>query len=105
MIIDDEEVIRDQVAFFLEQCGYTALVACDGNEGWEVFQREWARIDLVLLDLSMPGLSGQEVLERIRALDSQIKVVVLTGYTEYKAQFERIAGFVQKPVMGSALVR
>ena len=105
LVIEDEEVVRRTTILVLERYGYAALAAADGVEGLDVLQREGEGIDLVLLDLSMPRLSGSEVLAEIRALRPELKVVLCTGYTSSEWDFEGIAGVVQKPFKGEDLAR
>ena len=57
------------------------LVASDGAEAWELYERAREKIDLVLLDLSLPKLSGQEILSRIRGATPGARVVISTGHT------------------------
>lgn len=77
LVIDDEECIRDLVRVKLTREGREVLLATRGEEGFEIFRRE--RPDITILDLHMPGMSGLEVLRRIRALDPQAIVMVFTG--------------------------
>ena len=105
LVIDDEEVVRRSARLMLEKFGYTVLQAAEGLEGLEVLQREGEQIDLVLLDLSMPRMSGQETLEKIRALRSDLKVVLFTGYASEEGEFEGVDGIAQKPFSGRDLVR
>jgi len=105
LVIEDEEIVRKTTILVLQRYGYTALEAADGIEGLDVLQQEGERIDLVLLDLSMPRLSGPEVLAEIRALRPELKVVLCTGYTSTERDFEGIAGVVQKPFKGEELAR
>ena len=79
LIIEDDEDVRVTHAEVLEDGGYSVLQARDGMEGWEVFQQHHASIDLVVLDLKMPRMSGQELLSRIRGVDPGAKVIVSTG--------------------------
>ncbi|MCB0218112.1 MAG: response regulator, partial [Chrysiogenetes bacterium] len=81
LVVDDEEMIRDSAILLLEELGYETLSASDGPGGVQVFSENRARITGVLLDLTLPGLGGTEVFERIRALDPAIPVVLTTGYT------------------------
>ncbi|HOE10973.1 MAG TPA: response regulator [bacterium] len=82
LLVDDEELIRDLGQSILERMGYTVLLASDGNEGLRVYHRERKRIDLTILDLSMPYLSGQEVLEQILAVDPNARIIISSGYSE-----------------------
>jgi PAS domain S-box-containing protein len=105
LVIEDEEMVRKTTILILRQYGYAALAAADGIEGLDVLRREEGGVDLVLLDLSMPRLSGAEVLVEIRALRPQLKVVLCTGYTSRERDFEGISGVVQKPFKGEDLAR
>ncbi|MBT4504461.1 MAG: PAS domain S-box protein [Gemmatimonadetes bacterium] len=97
LIVDDEEVVRGPTCEFLERSGFKVLVASDGEEGLEVFRREWKRIGLVFLDLSMPGMSGEEMLVELRAIDSDMPVVIFTGHLVEEEDFAGVQGVLQKP--------
>ncbi len=78
LIIDDEPYLPHQFARFLKRHGYDVLTAVDGEAGLAEMQKN--TIDLVLLDLRLPRISGLEVLERIRATDQDVPVVILTAH-------------------------
>ncbi len=80
--MDDEPDIRSAVAELLELEGYQTLTAADGTEALETVRRLGNGIDLVLLDLTMPGPSGSEVLARIREIDPSIRVILSSGYAQ-----------------------
>jgi len=80
LFVDDEAPIRRLGQTILEHHGYTVLLAKDGEEALEVFSREHERIKLVVLDLTMPRMSGREVLERLLRLDSGIRVLISSGH-------------------------
>jgi DNA-binding NtrC family response regulator len=77
-VVDDEKNIREGLAAALEMDGYEVETAADGNEGWKRFQK--GDIDLVITDLRMPGVSGEELLMRITTETPGIPVIVLTGH-------------------------
>jgi DNA-binding response OmpR family regulator len=84
----------------LQQHGYRVLVAEDGIEAIEVFQRERGRIDLVILDLTMPRLSGRDAFRELRSLDSEVRVLFASGFTHEQLSIEeqeQTVGFVAKP--------
>ena len=101
LLIDDEEVVRDMVGEVLEQEGVSVLRAEDGARGVELFSDQREAIDLVLLDLSMPGLSGEETFRRLREIDPGVPVLLSSGYDhdEARGRFGEgaPAGFIQKP--------
>jgi DNA-binding NtrC family response regulator len=82
LLIDDESIIRTAVAEYLELTGYSVLVAEDGEEGLEIFQKEWPQLALVLLDVSLPKMSGTEVLAHIRELTADMAIIILSGLNE-----------------------
>ncbi|MFH1738161.1 MAG: PAS domain S-box protein [bacterium] len=109
LFVDDEEMIRKFGKRTLEQYGYTVLLAADGQEALNVFSQERDRIDLVILDLSMPRLSGHEVLEQLRVIAPDAKVIVSSGYFNSGDSMleEQLtpAAYVGKPYEPSNLLR
>ena len=110
LLVDDEEMIRDLGKNILEQWGYTVLLASDGQEGLNAFLQNQARIDLVILDLSMPKMSGREVLTQIRSVSPEAKVAISSGYSPEgieKEELERrgATGFLSKPYMLFEMLR
>ncbi len=101
LVIDDEKSILSVASGMLEQCGYQVMIAKNGVEGIEVYHREHQNIDAVLLDLSMPGMSGLEVFEEFKKTNPDVKVLLSSGLME-KEEIENalkigIRGFIQKP--------
>jgi signal transduction histidine kinase len=101
LIIDDEEIIRDVCSTMLEELGYTALTAACGEEGLRIFREQNARIRLVMLDHSMPGMDGVAVFDELRKISPDIRVLLASGYSEEELA-ERFTGlglngFLQKP--------
>ena len=104
LVIDDEEMVRNTAQQMLELRGYTALAAADGQEGLDVFDREAGAIDLVLLDQSMPRMSGQDVLVKLREAAPELKVIIFTGFAVKVDEFEGADDIVQKPFTLANLV-
>ncbi len=106
LVVDDEISICDVAKDILEAHGYNVLIALDGVEGLEVYSREMSSIDLVILDLSMPKLSGKEVLERLRILNPAVRVIISSGYLSGDIH-STASGciFVQKPYRTEDLLR
>jgi DNA-binding NtrC family response regulator len=78
LVADDEKNIREGIAASLEMDGYDVVTAADGTEGWKRFGK--GDIDLVITDLRMPGMSGEEFMRHIRAETPGVPVIVLTGH-------------------------
>jgi two-component system cell cycle sensor histidine kinase/response regulator CckA len=101
LLVDDDEAVLKTGQRILESLGYTVLPAGDGREALQVYGRERARIDLVLLDLTMPRMSGLETLHELLQLDPRAKVILASGYSANgpgrAALAEGAAAFVQKP--------
>ncbi len=101
LVVDDEEVVRNVTARLLRSFGFETLLAADGVDGVSQFQQHSGEITAVLLDLTMPGLDGEAVFRKVRALRTDVPVLLMSGYDEQEAisRFEskELAGFLQKP--------
>ena len=78
--------MRRPLLALLQTYGYHVLVADDGQEGWAVFHQHQHDIDLILLDLALPNMSGQELLARIRTVDPAAKVIISSGRADAVSQ-------------------
>ena len=85
LIIDDEDMLRLPIASMLRRRGYSILETRDGAAGVDLFQAHAAEIEIVLLDLTLPGMSGGEILEKLRKIRPGIKVVLSTAYGRERA--------------------
>ena len=85
LIIDGKDALRLPVAGMLRRKGFSILEAGDGATGIEPFQARATQIDIVLLDLTLPGMSGGEILAALRKIRSNIKVIVSTAYSRDRA--------------------
>lgn len=101
LIIDDEEVVREVSQKMVELLGGKAFIAKDGKEGIEIFKNNNDKIDYVLLDLTMPDLSGEEVFRELKKIKENIYVILMSGYNEQDVSQRLVgkgfAGFIQKP--------
>ncbi len=101
LVVDDEEIVRLTAKAALESVGYNVALACDGAEAVETFGRIAPDVALVLLDMTMPGISGEETLRRLRAVRPDVLVVLSTGFGEVEAAHrfadQGLAGFLHKP--------
>jgi len=113
LVVDDEPMVREVAEAILRRLGVTVVAAADGDEAVRVFTEDPDRFDLVLLDLTMPRLSGAETFRQIRAVRPDAKVILMSGYNEEDAggRFvgEGLAGFLEKPFstqgLGAAIER
>jgi len=101
LVVDDEPTIRRTAKMALERYGYQVLVARDGLMAVELFEDRPDDIVLVLMDLTMPEMGGEETLRRLQAIRPDVRVILSSGYheTDVIQQFtgQRLAGFIQKP--------
>src|SRR5262249_16751855 len=100
LLVDDEAMILNLGRTILQRHGYHVLLAEDGVEALEVYQRERGRIDLVVLDLTMPRLSGPGPLGELRQVDAGVRVLLASGYSAEQLtddQRQNVLGFISKP--------
>lgn len=109
LLVDDEELIRNWGSEVLGKAGYTVLVAANGEAALEIYQGDQGAVDLVILDLVMPGMGGKQCLEKMLKTDPKAKVLITSGYLidqQTMAFLERRArGIVKKPFKVSELLR
>ena len=101
LIVDDEHIIRDILKGTLTETGVTMFEAEDGNGALDIFKEKKDDIDLIILDVIMPGMKGDEVLRRVREIKRKVKVIVSSGYMS-EEQREKLKeygvdGFLDKP--------
>jgi PAS domain S-box-containing protein len=101
LVVDDEKIVRDLAQRCLERQGYQVLAAQSGPAAIEILRSQGNLIRLVILDLSMPGMGGEETLPRLRDLQPDLPVIVSSGHSETEALRPfgntKLSGFLQKP--------
>ncbi len=101
LVVDDEDSVRNVCQLVLEKYNCRVLTAADGVEAVEVFSENKDDIDVVVLDLTMPRMGGDEAFRELRRIDPHVKVVLSSGYSEEEttSRFngKGLAGFIQKP--------
>src|SRR5258706_2095088 len=107
LVIDDDEAVRQTAKAALESYGYKVVVAANGKEGVNLFQELGEEIAAVLLDMTMPVMSGEETLLRLKGIRPGVAIVLSSGYNEAEAtrRFtdKGLAGFIQKPYAAAGL--
>ncbi len=107
LVVDDEPTIRRTAKMALERYGYEVLVARDGQMAVDLFAERPDEIRLVVMDLTMPEMGGEEALRRLQEIRPDVRVILSSGYheTDVIQQFagQRLAGFIQKPYTIRAL--
>ncbi len=101
LLVDDEASIRAVCAKLLEHIGFSVMVAADGREAVECYRQAAEEIDLVLMDLTMPHMDGEQAYRALRAINPAVRVVLASGYSreDVAARFagKGLAGVLQKP--------
>ncbi|UCF83905.1 MAG: response regulator, partial [Desulfobacteraceae bacterium] len=101
LIVDDETMVLDVGAKVLENLGYTVFKAGGGREAVEVYENNKAHIDMIILDMIMPQMSGGETYDRLKQIDPDVKVLLSSGYSidgQAKDILSRgCDGFIHKP--------
>ena len=101
LLVDDEDIIVEVTQEILEELGYEVLVARNGEEAVEIYQSHQKGIDLVILDMIMPGMGGGEVYDRLHNMNPDVQVILSSGYSingEAMEIMERgVRFFLQKP--------
>jgi PAS domain S-box-containing protein len=101
LLVDDEEMIRELTLEFLQEQGHTVLTAAGGEEALQLHEAHKGQIDLVIIDLGMPGMSGEQCIAKMLQQDSATPILVASGYSGHGiAQNPRaygVMGFMNKP--------
>lgn len=101
LVIDDEPAIHTVLEVALTRAGFAVLKAHNGQEGLDVYRKHREEISVVILDMTMPIKSGDEVFREIRMVDKHVPVILMSGYSEVEATNKftgkRLNGFIQKP--------
>jgi CheY-like chemotaxis protein len=113
LVVDDEPMIRNMSAAMLNHFGWDTIAAADGRQALDLFAEKQDKIRCVLLDLTMPGMSGWEILQAMRHIRPNVPVILVSGYDEARvmedAQSELPQAFLHKPYqradLQSALTR
>ncbi len=108
LVVDDEEMVLTLAEATLTRYGYEVLTAANGEVGVEMVRERGAEIDLVILDLTMPVMGGEQALAKMRALRPSLPVILSSGYDRREAETrfsnQDLSGFIQKPYTVDALL-
>ena len=106
LVVDDEEVIREFLGEVLGE-DYSVTMACDGDDAIEKIRQ--SRFDLIITDLKMPNVGGEEVVKFARALDADYRVIIISGYSTLYAASQSVSSgacaFLSKPFSVSELMQ
>jgi len=106
LIVDDKDLLRDSVGQTLQRAGFTVVTASDGAAALEMIARR--RPDAVVTDLRMPEMTGLELIERIRQIDDELPIVMMTAFSTVETAVEAIKlgayDYITKPFEGDELI-
>ncbi len=100
MVAEDEELIYDYINTILVKCGYNVIIADDGKKAIDLYKKNIDKIRAVLLDLTMPGMSGKMVYEKMLKIDPEIKVIIISGHDDeytHAGILKQAQGNIKKP--------
>jgi two-component system cell cycle sensor histidine kinase/response regulator CckA len=101
LLVDDEQAVRRVTVTALTSLGLKAIEAADGHAAIRLYQGQPDAIDLILLDLTMPGISGEETISRLREINPEARIIVMSGYSEgetmQRCAMLGISGYLPKP--------
>jgi PAS domain S-box-containing protein len=109
LVVEDEDAVRRLAERVLQRGGYTVLTASNGAEALLVLERHDGPVHLVLTDMVMPGMSGRDLMARLEDINSRMKVLCTSGYTDeavlHHKQLDKAAHFIGKPYAMAELTR
>ncbi len=108
LVVDDEPLIRNIAQHLLADCGYQVLFAEDGKRGVDIYRNYPTRIDLVILDGTMPKLSGRDALTQLIHIDPKVRILFSSGYSaehHQLSEFPQVVGFLNKPYRADDLAK
>jgi CheY-like chemotaxis protein len=101
LLVDDEDQIRQMGERVLQRAGYRVYLAANGKDALQTYRAVWEEVDVVILDVVMPEMDGRACFERIREVNPEAKILVMTGYTSDGSVREFLSkgavGIVEKP--------
>lgn len=101
LVVDDEKMILEVTRELLKSLGYQVYIAQSGKEAIDVFTEKQSQINLVILDMVLPGMSGKNIFDRLREINPDVRVLLASGYS-INSEAEQILargckGFLPKP--------
>lgn len=108
LVIDDEDMLRSLLTEMLTDSGFKVIVASNGLEAIEIYQKQKNEIDLVISDIGMPKMGGEETFKQLKIINPNVKLIFISGFLEIEKKIELenlgICGFVQKPFQAHQLL-
>ncbi|MFP4680866.1 MAG: ABC transporter substrate binding protein [Chitinispirillaceae bacterium] len=95
LLVDDERTVRESTSVLLGRQGYEIISCSDGVEAVKTFGRRYGEVDLVILDMIMPGMGGRETFLKLKEIDSSVKVIGISGYTDRSSEDMLESGIIK----------
>ena len=109
LVVEDDDAVRKLIVMILNGRGYKVIEAANGEEGLELFKEHCDGVDLVLLDVVLPGMNGKAVYDGVSVIRPGIPAIFMSGYTadiiHKKGIYEEGINFIQKPINNKNLIR
>jgi CheY-like chemotaxis protein len=109
LLVEDEELLIESVCHLLKSKGYKVYTAKDGLEAVKLYEQHKQKIDLVITDMGLPGITGKDVFKKLREMNPGVKVVLASGFFEPEIKSELLkaeaSGFIQKPYIPDDILR
>ena len=109
LLVEDEELLRDAAKEILSANGYKVLTAGDGEEATQIYSRRKSEIALVVSDLGLPKIQGDELFRNVKGINPKVKAIFASGYLEPHLKSELLkAGvkdFIQKPYVPTEILK
>jgi CheY-like chemotaxis protein len=108
LVVEDEEQVREVITRILKIDGHHCTEAADGAAAVDYYRDHWREVDLVVLDMMMPAMSGEDVLSAMKKINPDVRVTVCSGYTDAgsfaKLRQLGVTSFLDKPFKSAALI-
>jgi CheY-like chemotaxis protein len=109
LVVEDETILRTAVSKMLRKEGFSVIEAGDGNTAANLFRANESSVDVVLLDVTIPGLSGREIVEELRRIRPDVKIVLTSAFSQDRSLLltggQQQWGYIRKPYQFSELTR
>ena len=98
LVVDDEDIFRFVLSEYLETAGYTVLRVSDGFEALEVYRQHGSTIDVVISDLGMPNMAGEELFKQLKVMNPSVKVIISSGYLDRSTRVSMIGTGIKEVI-------
>ena len=104
LLAEDEQQIRDLLKMTFEEAGYPLLIATDGAEALEIARNHAGKIDLLVANVQMPGMTGPDLAKELRRSRPDLRILLISGYSQGILMLDQGWNFLKKPFLPSAII-